>query len=484
MRSILKASAILSGGWAVSLVLGVFSAKVTAVVLGPEGVGFLGLLQSTLGLATLTLVGVLTPMVQTVSRVRAAADTRSEASVRLAAWWLSSVIGIGAAVVMIIARVPIARTLLGGETRAYAVWPLAAAVAIVLVASVQSGLLTAHGRIRELAKIGVSNSTIAPAMLILFVWLWHDRALPWAVLGGALASFAASRYYLQHVPGPEVAVTAREVWVSVRALVSLGLPLNIGALAGTGAQLALPMLVLDQLGNSAVGMYRSAAGVSQMYLAFLTPVLGLEYYPRTAASGDDPARLAATLNQQLRIVLMIAGPLVLAVLALVPEIIPRLYTPEFSPAIDVLEWQLTGDVLRVMTWTMTFAVLAHSGATVTLWAGVGNAAIVLISSLIGLRLYGLEGLGIALMICSAIGCALHLVILRKTIGFSLSRTNAVIAGRLLLGAVAIRVLALLDLDLLRIGVGLALTAAGAWAAWHMVRTEGSITGVAAPLDGL
>ena len=346
MRSILKATAILSSGWAVSLVLGVFSAKVTAVVVGPAGVGFLGLLQSTLGLATLTLVGVITAMVQTVSRVRAAADARSEAALRLAAWWLCAVIGTGAAVVMVIARVPIARTMLGGEARAFAVFPLAAAVAIALVASVQSGLLSAHGRIRELAKIGVSNSTIAPALLIVSVWLWHDQALPWAVLGGTLASVAAGRYYLNRVPHPGISVTAREVWLSARTLLSLGLPLNIGALAGTGVQLALPLLVLDQVGSSEVGMYRAAAGISQMYLAFLTPVLGQEYYPRAAASGNDPDALAAIVNQQLRIVLMIAGPLVLAMLTLVPEIVPRLYTREFAPAVQVLEWQLTGDVLR------------------------------------------------------------------------------------------------------------------------------------------
>src|SRR5256885_4249888 len=89
MKSILKATAVLSSASVVSILMGLVSAKVSAVLLGPGGLGYMGLLQSLLGLSGLIAgMGVGTGLVRAGARALAEHDARQEAALRAGAWRL------------------------------------------------------------------------------------------------------------------------------------------------------------------------------------------------------------------------------------------------------------------------------------------------------------------------------------------------------------------------------------------------------------
>jgi len=483
MRSILKSTAILSSGWLVSLVLGLVSAKVTALLVGPVGVGFLGLLQSTMGLATLVAMtaGLGTAVVRGVSRARGAGDAEEEAAFRSAAWSLCALLASTIAVVMLLFAQPIGRLMLGRSDRTLAIVPLAFAVVLTIVATVQAALLAAHGRIKELAKLGVSNSVLAPINLIVLVAIWREQALPWALLGGSIASVVVSRRYVRlTAPGPDIPVPRGRTASSMRELLRLVVPVNATTMAGTGVQLALPFLVLHQLGSSAVGYYRAALGISQMYLGFVAPTMGQDYYPRAAACADDRAALNDVINDQVRAMLVIVGPVILGTLTLIPYLVRLVYTPEFQPAVSILEWQMTADVLRITASAMGFAILARSGGTLLLYGDLIAATSLLVLAVAGLRGIGLEGVGIALFASSIIGYVAYWLIMRRIMGFRMTRRNRTLITAVFCGALIIRALSLAGLDHLRLSVGLTFAAAAAWTSWRIVRAEfGGLSGMSA-----
>ena len=83
MKSILKATVVLSSASIVSILTGLVSAKVSAVLLGPGGLGYMGLLQSLLGLSgMLAGMGVGTGLVRAGARALAGKDERQEAALR------------------------------------------------------------------------------------------------------------------------------------------------------------------------------------------------------------------------------------------------------------------------------------------------------------------------------------------------------------------------------------------------------------------
>ena len=133
---------------------------------------------------------------------------------------------------------------------------------------------------------------------------------------------------------------------------------------------------MSLLQTADVGYYRAAATISVAYLAFLLNAMAQDYYPRISGMSDGPG-IADVARTQLRFVLMVSLPLILLTSAIAPLLVTGLYSAEFSPATDVLRWQLIGDVLKLPSWTLSFVILARgtSGAFLTIEA-IGGIALV------------------------------------------------------------------------------------------------------------
>jgi PST family polysaccharide transporter len=436
MKPILRAIGLMSGASVVSVVLGLVTAKVTASLLGPSGVGFLGLLQSAVGLAVLGAMtgGVSAGLVRDVSRARADGDPGAGASAIAGAWRLCLGLAIVMATAMVVARSAVARVFLGDAYHAPAVLPLAGAMVLTAVTTVQVGVISAYHEIGRVARINISNSVAGPMILVPLVLMWHAGALPWVVLAGSVATAAASAFwYPRDAPRPLAALAYSgapgQVAAASRRLLGFAVPFNLSAIAGTGVQLAMPVIVLHALGGAAVGFFRAAAGISLTYLAFLQSALGQDYYPRLAACGDDRPRLARLVDDQVRATLLVAGPIMLVILAAAPALVPLIYTREFVPAITLLEWQLAGDVLRVAAIAMGFGVLARAGSGAFLTIELVNGSLTLALSLAGVYIGGLPGLGVAFFLSSAAAAAVNALALHRAVQTIVSgRTLALLLG--------------------------------------------------------
>jgi PST family polysaccharide transporter len=479
----LTATALLSSGWAVSLVVGIISAKFTALVLGPAGVGHVGLLQSTLGLAVIaaTFTGISAGLVPAIGRARAESDLDRETAVCLAVWTLWLIFAGVAFTLLFAFRGPIGRLLLGDATHGHAVAILAIAVVLTLATSIQSNLLAARRHVGDLARLGISNSVLGPAVLLPLIWFWGEPAIPWGLLGGSIAAFAVSAYLVYRRPavsGPTRfgRVSFRRVIAAARDLLRFGIPFNASALAGTGVQLTIPIIVLHVLGANEVGWFRAAAGLSTVYLGFLAASMGQDYYPRIAACDDDRENLSGVLNQQTRVVLLLTGPLILAMLALAPYLVRLVYSNEFSPAVPLLEWQLSADLFRVAGWASAFAILGRQYSMTHLSTEAICGALLLASSWIGVRVLALEGLGLALFATSVVGFFTYVTVTRVVLGVALARENWLLLAAFVGGAATIRVMSYSGSEAVRIGGSIVVVAAALLMAFRSLQTDAGAAG--------
>jgi PST family polysaccharide transporter len=378
--------------------------------------------------------GVSTGMVRTVSRARADGDTQAEAAAIAGAWRLCFGLAIVMAAAMVLARPVLARVFLGTADRSAAIVPLAAAMVLTVVTTLQVSVISAYHQIGRVARINISNSVAGPIILVPLVLIWHAQSLPWIVLTGSVWTATISAFwYPRDAPGPLASLAysgeAGAVASAARQLLRFALPFNLSAMAGTGVQLAMPVIVLHALGHAAVGYFRAAAGISLTYLVFLQSALGQDYYPRLAACGDDPPRVARLVDDQMRAVLLVAGPIILVLLFAAPVLVPLIYTRDFVPAIALVEWQLTGDILRVAAITMGFGVLARAGSGAYLTIELVNGSVMLALSLFGVRAGGLAGLGMAFCASSAAAALVNAVALHRAVGMMVAgRTVALLLG--------------------------------------------------------
>jgi len=404
VKPIFRATALLSSSSLLSILLSLVSTKILATVLRPSGYGYYGLLQSFVAVGSLVMgMGMATGLVRLGAGPAARGERSVLADLRVGAWLLAGMLAALVLPILITFRAPLSQWALGSSDHPGRLIWMGMALCFTVGMSIQNGTLNAFHKVEALASYGVVNTVLNGVVSVAAVCLWHDRGIVPAVLGGSVASWIASRCFLwKNVPHFGSNTSLRTAMHSARELLAFGLPFTVSSAVGTGVQLALPMVVLHLVNTEGVAYYKAAAAISVGYLGFLVTAMSQDYYPRLSAVRDQPQKMAELIHEQYRLVMLLASPIIIATLALVPLLVPIVYSTRFVPAVNILEWQLIGDLFKFSSWTMSFAILARCTPTVYFITEAVGGIAMLACTWIGVRLYGLAGLGIGFLAAYAI----------------------------------------------------------------------------------
>ena len=458
-----RATAVVGLGSAVSLIASVVAAKVLALAIGPDGVGRLGLTQSLLNIAVLMAgLGIATGVVRALAVARVEGDAATEGAIRRASELILIVVGIAGALILAGLRDPLAMVFLGSASRSGDVLFVGLALVMTLMSGVEMGIVNGYQRLGILTFTTALSAVLAQAIMIGFVLVGGAPGIAPALFAAAAASLIlAIAARLRAVGFVRVGVDARRLRSASSALLRFGLPVTASALVGAGAQMAVPVLVLNQLGQGEVGLYRAAATVSVGYVSFTLAALVQDYYPRVAAAKPD--ELLDLIEQRMRLVMALAVPVILGMLALAPLVIRLLYTSSFAPATGVLDWQLAGDLLKLPAWTMAFVLLARGSTLRYFLVELLGGGTLIGGTWIATGLFGLPGAGIAYFASFAI---YYLAML-----WAVRRFAPATPGRLQLGNLGLVVLILVmfalppGFETVRTGVFLVMALTVASLAW-------------------
>jgi PST family polysaccharide transporter len=130
-------------------------------------------------------------------------------------------------------------------------------------------------------------------------------------------------------------------------------------------------------------------------------------------------------NQQLHAALLLATPVLLGMSALAPLVLYLLYSPDFTPAAGLLRWQLSGELLKLPGWALSFLLLARAdkGRYLIVESAFAVAYVGLVAAL--LPRLGLTGVGIAYAAGYLTYSAVLVWVCARWHSASLSRENGV-----------------------------------------------------------
>jgi enterobacterial common antigen flippase len=487
MKSIFRATAILSGSSFITILVGLVSAKVMALLLQPTGYGYYGLLQSVVSVGSLlTGMGLATGLVRHGAAAASQGDENEISNLRNGAWTLFWGVGGISMLAIILFREPLSR--LCGVDHPALMPVVGIAVMFTVSTNIQTGMLNAYHRVGALATYAVVNSVICAGVSISAVLAWRRFGVVPAIVGGAIVSWAVSRILLgRHINRSVSRLFRKETLVAAWSLARFGGPFTISTMVGTGVQLALPILIFHLLSTESVGYYKASSAIAVGYLGFLVTAMGQDYFPRISAAKNNPQALVKLINEQHRLVMLLAAPIILGTLALVPYLIPLVYSRKFNPAVEILEWQLIGDLFKFSSWTMSFAILARCKTSIYFLTELIGGAITLATTWIGVHLFGLAGLGIGSLMMFVIYYGVTWVVIRREVPLIWTAANKKMLLTVVAAAAIIRALPETRFANLRTPVALIFAfAACVFSAnilWHQYKEErrsqfGAVTGAA------
>ncbi len=383
-----------------TLALSVIAAKALALLIGANGVGLLALMQSLLNLGViLASVGLGTSVIRATASA-ASHGKGGPSSVERA----GLLVGLGGGAIgaagLVVFREPIAVLLLGSVEQSFVPVVLAPALLLTVAGGVQIAVLTGLHRIRTVAGINIGTSVAAAALGVSLVAIFGGAGLAPALLVTAAVQITLSRIALSrgHALPRE---SGSNVIPEAAHLFWIGLPIQGSQLAGIGAQLLIPIVVLNMLSTLDVGHYRAASAISIGYLTVFLSMMMQDYLPRVSAA-SSPLKLATLVERRMRLVMGLGIPVILMILATGPFLMELLYSPEFVPAYEVLKWQLIGDLVRLPAWVLVFGLLARGRGFSYFSAELIGGSTLIAGTIIAVEALGLAGAGIGYAMSQAI----------------------------------------------------------------------------------
>jgi O-antigen/teichoic acid export membrane protein len=423
-RRILRGTSIIGGASFVNIAIGLLRTKVLALILGPVGVGLASLYTGLMGTAsTVATMGLGVVGTRQIAEAYSKEDTHAIRVARRALFWGTMALAAAGGLVVWSLRSFLAIHALGSASYSRAVGWLSIGVALTVAGASQTALIQGMRRLGDIARLNVFGSAIGTALGISLLWRWGNAGLVAYILVAPMASFVLGHVYVSKLPktGNEN-ITVQELTSEWNMLLRLGLAMVGAGLVQQFTQLWIRIDVARVLGAQSLGQYQAAWTISMQYLTFILTAMGTDYYPRLTGVIHDPKAAARMVNEQTEIATLLSAPVFIAMMAAAPWVIHLLYAASFGPAIEILRWQVLGDVLKVASFPLGFLILAAGDGTV--FFSTESAAWVAVAALITclVKTIGLPITGIAYLAMYAFYLPLVYWFAWRRIGFCWSRS--------------------------------------------------------------
>lgn len=349
----------MGGAQGLNYVVGMLRVKIVAVLLGPSGVGLVGLYQSTLGLlGTVSGLGIGSSGVREVAQAEGRQDPALVARTVLVlrrVCWATGLLGWALAAAF---ALPLGRWAFGDADHAMAIAVLGVTLLFGAINGGQTALLQGVRRIGDLARIQIAAMLVNTAATIaLYAWL-RERGIVPVLVATAAISLGSSWWFARRVILQPVALPWKDTWRDARRFAGLGLAFMWSGMLTAGLDMATRAFITRTHGLEAAGHYQAAWALSGMFAGFVLSAMGTDFYPRLTAVIVDRAAAARTVNEQTEIGILLALPGLLGTLAFAPWMLELFYSEKFRPAAALLPWFVLGVFGRVVSWPLGYIQVA------------------------------------------------------------------------------------------------------------------------------
>lgn len=398
-RQIMKATSLFGGVQVFQIIISIIRSKFVAVLLGPAGMGVVGLLTSTTGfVSALTNFGLGTSAVKNISESNATQNEQRIATVITVMRRMVWITGLLGTVLILVLSPWLSQITFGNKDYTLAFIWISITLLFNQLSSGQLVLLQGLRKLQSLAKANLFGSIVG---LLITVPLYYKFGIKGIVPVILLTSFSAlffSWYFSRKVEVKSVKITKETAITEGKEMLVMGFAISLSGLA-TVASAYLLRIYISRTGNVAdVGLYTAGFTIIGTYVGMIFTAMGTDYYPRLAAVAHDDELCKQSMNQQAEIALLILAPILIAFLVFINWAVILLYSAQFVAVTGMVYWAALGMFFKAGSWAVAFVFLAKGASKLFFWNELIGSSYTLLFNILGYHFYGLTGLGLSFFI--------------------------------------------------------------------------------------
>lgn len=386
--------------------------KAAAVFLGSEGIGLIGIFQSISEmLKTFFGLGVSQSAVRDISKANKDGDKEefsSIISVTHKIIWFTSFLG---AIFTFVFSSYLSTWSFGNESYSFAFMLLSIVIFFAIFADGQLGILKGMRQLRSLAKATIFGSLVGLITGIPFYYFLGTDGIVPMLLAVALSLIIFSTYYVRKVEYTKVNLSLKDTFSKSSNMIKMGVALMFVTFAGMVSEYIIKIYISNNSNLSTVGFYQAGLTIVSGYFSIVIIAMMTDYYPRISAVYDDNEKLIEELNRQAKVGLILITPLIVTFMFVMGLFVEILYSKEFILSVDYMRYAIFWTLIIIVSNPIDMILIAKQNTKVFLIVTIFYRIIGIVISIYGFDYYGLEGLGIAMLILGLI----HIILMQSII---------------------------------------------------------------------
>jgi O-antigen/teichoic acid export membrane protein len=195
-------------------------------------------------------------------------------------------------------------------------------------------VLKAIRKLKTVALLSTLNIFFALFITLPIYYYWRLQGVLTAILSTCLVSALTTVYASYRYSHPILNWSWRELKHGVPML-KLGACFVLTGMMAHGMELLI-MSHINNLSNEVtVGLYRAGYTITGTYAALLFNAVSTDFFPRLSGVVDDLKKRNTAVCQQMEVLMMLVGPMTVALLVAMPILVPILYSNSFVEMIPM-----------------------------------------------------------------------------------------------------------------------------------------------------
>lgn len=424
-KQIIKSTSIFGGSQFITVIIGIIRTKIVALLLGPMGVGIIGIYQSVIDMIrSVSSLGIDTAAIKEI----ASADTdQLNKTISVFNRWFLAIAGLGF-LACIAFSYPISLWAFEDASHTIPIALLSVCVFLTILTIGRSVALQGMRKISYMAQAAVWGSFIGLIVTIPVYYFTGLEGIVTAFIISSLILYFCTDFYYRKIGIKKLSISNKEAFNGGLSTLKLGLFIVVAGIINTAAMFLVRTFLAREINVDEAGLFQSAWSISNVYLGLILKSMGTDFYPRLSAIINDGEKAKKLVNEQSYIVLIVATPLIIGMLLFSNFALSILYSSKFTEAYALLQWQVIASFFKVLTWPLAFIMLAKNKGALFLLSEAIFYIVYLLSSYIYFPYIGLTATGVGYLIAYLAYVPVMIIICRKIADFSWNKNILYMIG--------------------------------------------------------
>ena len=401
---ILKYTGIFGGVQGLVILIGLVRNKFMALLLGAGGMGFNALLTSVQNFASqCTNLGISFGAVPRLSEYYEQQRAELvEYYIQVVRLWSMIAAVLGCLFCVVVS--PLINDLSftwGNHTLHYAM--LGVSVAMIAITGGETAILKATRRLGSLARVQIYTTVASVFLSIpLYYFFRHSGVVPAIVLIAAAGMLVTISYSYRLYP-LKMQFNKKQL-KNGASMIRLGLAFVIAAAIGSASEMLIRAYLNVEGGLDFVGLYNIGFMLTITYAGMVFSAMESDYFPRLSGVCKDIIKTNETVNKQIEVSLLLLSPMLVALIMMLPVLVPILFSREFIPVVGMAQVAVLAMYFKVLTMPVAYITLARSLSLSYLLLETSYFVVLVLAVMIGFQQWGLWGTGLAIVVAHIFEC--------------------------------------------------------------------------------